>query len=49
MLKISYHGLVFLLVNVGPLVPTGHQCELFEAGHRAFDGAMDVFVGVSKS
>ena len=45
MVKTLYHGLVFLLVNFGPLVPTGHQRELFQVGHHAFDGAMGVFVG----
>ena len=39
-----YHGLVFLFVNLGNLVPKRHQCELFEVGHRAFYGAMGTFV-----
>ena len=43
-LKSWYHGLVFLFVNLGPLVPKGYQRELFEVGHRAFYGAMGTFV-----
>ena len=43
-LKSWYHGVVFLFVNLGPLVPKGYQRELFEVGHRAFYGAMGTFV-----
>ena len=43
-LKTWYHGLVFLFVNLGPLIPKGYQRELFEVGHRAFYGAMGTFV-----
>ena len=43
-LKSWYYGLVFLFVNLGLLVPKGYQRELFEVGHRAFYGAMGIFV-----
>ena len=43
-LKNWYHGLVFLFVNLGPLVPKGHQREIFGVGHRAFYAAMGTFV-----
>ena len=44
MLNNCFHGLVFLFVNLGNLVPKRHQCELFEIGDRAFYGAMGTFV-----
>ena len=44
-----HHGLVFVIVNLAPLVPKGYQCELFEVGHSALYGAMGTVVERGKT